>query len=341
MLRLAIVGAGWAGTRQVEAIRELGRKITVECLVDNDSDHLSAQSGKLGVRKVYGEVNEALNDQDVDAISIALPHALHCEVAVAAAEAGKHVLVEKPMAMSVDEATQMMEAADRAGVRIFVAENIAYEPMSQFLREIVRTGKHIGEIVSASFSRGFRAPQYGFEGRRAWLSTPERGGSGTWLLHGIHSIAQVRYVLGEVDTVYVREHHAKSFQRTDLEGTMSGVLMMDSGFVVSVLQTCEARIKGAQSGFVIHGDKGSIQACEDGCNLISTEGAEELRLDYPDSSLSSYALELEAFVDLIEDGIEGPTTAQSERRSLAVIQAGYESARTGQPVCLKDRFGSL
>ena len=110
-MRVAIVGVGWAGTRHVEAIRELGRKLTVDCLVDSDAAFLAEKSTELAVEKTYGSIESALWDPEVDAISICLPHRYHCDVAIAAGEAGKHVLVEKPMAMNVDEATRMIDAA--------------------------------------------------------------------------------------------------------------------------------------------------------------------------------------------------------------------------------------
>ena len=111
MLRIAIIGVGWAGTRHVEAIRELGRKVTVDCLVDGDADFLKAKSEELRVQKTYVDIDDVLADPEVDAVSVCLPHALHCEVAVAAAGAGKHVLCEKPMALTVEEATRMTKAA--------------------------------------------------------------------------------------------------------------------------------------------------------------------------------------------------------------------------------------
>ena len=126
MLRIAILGVGWAGTRHVEAIRELGGRLTPACLVDSDTSFLRRQSAELGVDKTYPDYREALADPAVDAVSICLPHTLHANVAVAAAQAGKHILCEKPMAMSVEEATRMIEAADANGVKLYVAENQSY-----------------------------------------------------------------------------------------------------------------------------------------------------------------------------------------------------------------------
>jgi predicted dehydrogenase len=341
MLRIAIVGVGWAGTRQVEAVRELGRKVSVVCLVDNDPAHLAAKGEEFGIAKGYLALEEALADPEIDAVSICLPHALHCPAALAAAAAGKHVLVEKPVALTVEDATRMIDAARRQGVRLYVAENVPYQPMSRFLREVVATGQHVGELTFAAFTSGFRAPEFGYPGRREWLTRPELGGTGTWMLHGIHSMAGLRFILGEVASVYMREHHAHSFVRTDLEGTMSGLLTLESGLHVSVLQSCETRVPGPLRGYTLYGDQGVLFASESQCEFYANDRPEPIRLAYPEAALSDYALELEAFADFVAGVVVGPTTGYSERRSLAIVQAGYESAREGRPIVLKERFGEL
>jgi predicted dehydrogenase len=116
---------------------------------------------------------------------------------------------------------------------------------------------------------------------------------------------------------------------------------MEDGFQVSVVQTCEARLSGVLSGIVIHGDRGSLHASQEGGCDIFGDGPEPRHLDYPEAPLSDYAQEMEAFADYVAGTAEGPTTARSERRSLAIVQAGYESSRSGEPVNLKTRFGDL
>ncbi len=340
MLRTAILGMGWAGTRHVEAIRELGRKLSVECIVDNDAPFLRCKADELGVGKTYTDYADALTDPDIDAVSICLPHNLHAEVAIAAAEAKKHILCEKPIALTVDEATRMIEAADAHGVKLYVAENEAYTSMARFLRDIVKSGKTIGELTFASLVKGFQSLDYGYPGRRDWLSTPELGGTGTWMLHGVHSMAQLRFVLGEVETVYMQQHRISSFRREDIEGTMSGLLTMASGIHVSVVQTCETRLKGPLGGYTLYGDQGSLRADNAGCEFVSHAG-EPVSLACPEQELSPYAQEMDAFADYVAGASVGPTDGRSERRSLAIVQAGYESARTGQPVNLRERFGDL
>lgn len=352
MLKIAIVGVGWAGTRQAHAAQEIPDQVQVVALVDSDAAFLQEQAAELNIEATYTDYALALAAPEIDAVSICTPHALHSPMAQQAAAAGKHVLVEKPMALTVDEATQMMVAADRHGVHLYVAENEPYSAMSRFLRDFVSTGAAIGELTHVSVATGFRAENFGYPGRRAWLTDREQGGTGTWMLQGIHTVAQLRYVLapvaGDVATVYMREHKTPSFQRRDLEGTVAGLLTFESGLHVSLLQSSESKLMGNLKGYVLHGEGGSLRASPDGGELFTPDtgdnGDTPQRLDYPAETISSYAQELAAFAALIAGNVPIhalPTTAASERRSLAVVQAGYESMQSGQPVHLPSRFGEL
>jgi predicted dehydrogenase len=344
MLRMAIVGAGWAGERQAQAVRELGRKLKVTCLVDSDADFLRAKAGELGIDKAYTDYRAALADPDIDAVSICTPHHLHCPMALEAAAAGKHILCEKPIALNVADATRMIDAAEANGVKLYIAENLCYTPMSRLLREVVDSGQHIGELITASMKFGFHARDFGYPGRRAWLTDPEQGGTGTWMLHGIHTMAQLRYILGEVATIYLREHRARSFQRANIEATMTGVVTLESGVNVTIVQSCEVRMSHNLGGYTLYGDEGSIRADTEGYEAFDeTRNADEWpeRRTYPAAALSDYAQEIDAFADWVLEDRPGPTSGRSERRSLAVVQAGYESMQTGQPVTLKERFGEL
>jgi predicted dehydrogenase len=340
MLRIAVIGTGWAGCKQIEAVRELASDIEVAALVDTDPEQLRAKSAEYAVDMTYLDYRNALDDADIDAVSICTPHASHHPIAIDAAAAGKHILVEKPMALDVEKATEMIEAAEANDVRLYVAESVTYAAESKFLRAAVCSGELIGAVTAASLSRGFRAPDFGYPGRRAWLTRPDDGGTGTWMLHGIHNMAQLRYIFGEAQTVYMREHSAASFRRGDIEGTMSGLLTMRSGISISVLQTCETRLAAGMDGYRIYGERGVIRASSSDCEFIPEHGPRRPH-EYEPEDLSEIAQGIRAFAAYVAGDAVGPTTGYSERRSLAIVQAGYESARTGAPVDLDERFGSI
>lgn len=341
MLGLAIIGAGWAGTRHAEAVAEITDRVRVVYLVDSDARHLREQAGRLGIDRTATDYRKALSDPEVDAISICLPHVLHHPVAIQAAEAGKHILCEKPLAMSVAEGSEMIRAAAANGVKLYVAESAVYQAMPKALRMLVRSGKHLGEMTAAVCVRGFRGLDYGYAGRRSWLSDPTRGGSGTWLLHGIHTVAQIRYVFGEIENVYAREHKTGAFSRRDLEGTVCAALRLADGPVVQLIQTAESKVKGPAGGYAVYGTEGVLRAYEDRIDVLDDQGTTIEVIECPSPLLSSFASEILDFCEYVQTGRAGPTTGESELRTLAVVEAGYQSMSTGRPVDLRERYPGL
>jgi predicted dehydrogenase len=154
-------------------------------------------------------------------------------------------------------------------------------------------------------------------------------------------MAQLRYVFGEVTEVYLREHRAPFFQRPELEGTMNGILTLASGIHISIMQSCEIRFPQNLGGYIIHGERGSLRASNAGYEFFVDEETIPELTPYPPAELSDYAREVEAFADYVAGDESAPTTGRSERRTLAIVQAGYESMRSGKPVNLQDRFGVL
>jgi len=342
-LRLAMVGAGWTGQRQTEAAREVPDAVEVVALIDNDRDFLAATAAELGVERTATDISDVLADPAVDAVSICTPHALHEPMALAAAAAGKHVLVTKPMAQSVAEASRMIDAAAAAGVTLYVAEHLPYEPMYDTLRTLVRSREHLGELTFAACIAGHRARNPEYPGRRAWLTQPGAGGTGMWALLGIHTVAALRYVLGEIATVYMLDHHASSFERPDLEATMSGIVELESGVAVWLVQTTETQLRPHHTGFRLYGDEGVVIARDDGYDIHAGGPAKNppQTLPYASDDPSAYARMLEAFASEVAGGSSGRTSGISERRSLAVVEAGYESARIHTPIDLRERYPEI
>ncbi len=347
-VNLAVVGVGWAGSRHIEAIAELNdhvaktggeSPIRVSMLVDPDEAHMSERAERFGVAETATTLEAALGNPQIDAVSIASPHAHHVDAAVLAAKAGKHVAVEKPMAVTVEEANRMINAADDADVKLFVTEQVAYGTQVRRLREIVESGEYVDEVTSAAVHAGFRADDYGYPGRRAWLAQPDHGGSGTWLLHGIHTVAAIRAVFGDVHRVYCVESKSPSFSGKDIEGTMSCLLEMDSGISIQLVQSCETAFSPDRSGTTVFGTDGTLFSGRNGFEVTQRGSSNPEQIELPEQELSDYALEFKAFAEWIESGAVPPTTGRHERGSLAVIQAGYESADSGEPIELQNRFG--
>ena len=124
-IQIAVIGCGWAGVRHAEAYERCG--VRIGWAVDKDLRRAEALAGWRHGVHVATDYFEALNDPEVGAISICLPHDLHAQVAVDAAERGKHILCEKPLAASLEEADRMIEASERTGVCLMVAEKVRFD----------------------------------------------------------------------------------------------------------------------------------------------------------------------------------------------------------------------
>ena len=122
---------------------------------------------------------------------------------------------------------------------------------------------------------------------------------------------------------------------------MSGLLTLESGVSVTVLQTSETRIQGDLRGYLFYGEEGIVQGTEEGHRVYERGGEPGPLITYPEAEQTPFEEEIQAFAQAVAGGNIGPTDAYGERRSLAVVQAGYESARSGQPVVLRERFGDL
>jgi len=327
--RIGVVGAGWAGTRQIEAVAELGPDVEVIALVDPDIEHARVVADRFSIGSVHTDYRSILSDDTIDALSVCTPHDSHREIAVAAAEAGKHVLCEKPLALSVEDGVEMNEVAERHGITLFVAENECYTELARFLTSSV--SELVGEVLHVSVRSGFRSPDFGYAGRRAWLTQPEHGGTDTWMLQGIHTVAQIRFAFGEIEQVFMSSHSGASFRRGDLDASMTGTLVLEDGIAINLIQTSEIDF-GDLRTYDIYGSEGSITVNSKSYRVLGSE--KELSVPFPPNGLSSYAREIRAFVANVRGEESGPTTGRSELRSLAVVQAGYQSARDRSVVSL-------
>lgn len=164
------------------------------------------QKAKLwGVQKVYKDYRQVLNDPEVELVELLTPHHLHCSMTVAACRAGKHVSVQKPMALNADEASQMITAANLAGVKLRIYENFVFYPPAVRARELIRAGE-IGEprMIRMHVSTGTGDTAWKIP-LTAWLwrfNQKQSGGGPLVFDHGYHLFSLAYYLLGPVERVF-------------------------------------------------------------------------------------------------------------------------------------------
>lgn len=327
-MRVVVVGLGWAGRRQLEAMALIDG-IEVVSVVDTDRHRARGISEEFGTVS-RPTLDEALSEDCPQMVSICTPHATHRELTDRVARAGVHVLVEKPMAMSVDDASEMIEVADRHNVALGVAEHQVYEELTRLVAGVLASGS-LGDVVSVSAVWGFSAPDFGYEGRRAWLTDPRRGGTGTWMLHGVHRVAQLRSLFGEIVDIRAVGSSGSRFRRPDLVATVSALMRTEDGVAISLVQSSELLAGPEHQGLAVYCENGVIRARPDGVT-VKQEGHRERTWELVEGEIQPYVREIEAFVTHLESGCRFPTDGRSEIRTLVVVEAGSQSMRTGQVV---------
>ncbi|MFW6146070.1 MAG: Gfo/Idh/MocA family protein [Planctomycetota bacterium] len=338
---IIVVGAGWAGEHHVKAIQALqqeGRDVAIAALVDTDRDHLAQCASAWGIEPTFTELKDALAGTNAEAVLLATPHHLHRAAAEMAAAGGRHVLVEKPMALTLDDADAMIDACRKANVTLMVLESTRYQRRNLLTADALRRGE-IGQVLSGRINRiGRGRHTYGYPGRRAWLADPDVCGGGIWMVNGIHLMSKARMFFGEVVRIDAREVHSARFE-SPLEATVVALVDFDSGAVVTLTLSAELHGYGRYGDLAIFGADGTLGMADRKADTIEIhrEGRTDAEVrdctEPPRQDADGYFVrQIEEFLDAVDDGRDPVTSGASERASLAAVLAGYDSIRTGRPV---------
>ena len=198
-LRLAVIGStGIIGRVHIDAIRQLDscRLVGIHA---RRQQPLRQQAEELGTR-LYPTLDDALNDDEIDAIVIATPHPSHLEITTRAAAAGKHVLAEKPLGVTPSEAEAQIAACRDAGVKLGVLFNNRFRPEAQKMRQLIDDGA-IGDIYRSEMSSAMLRTQDYYD-RLDWRGRWDAEGGGALLNQGIHGIDMYQWLAGMPETVF-------------------------------------------------------------------------------------------------------------------------------------------
>jgi predicted dehydrogenase len=202
-IRVALVGCG-----RISDLHELGYRgredARIVAVCDTDRGRAQDKAQAWGVGKVYADYRQLLADPAVDLVELLIPHHLHAEMTIAACQAGKHVSLQKPMALNVAEADRMIEAAQKAGVVLRVYENFVFYPPHVRARQMIEAGE-IGEpqmirmhVSTGKSATGWKVPLSSW----VWRFDEKRCGGGPLVFdHGYHIFSLAHYLMGPVERV--------------------------------------------------------------------------------------------------------------------------------------------
>jgi predicted dehydrogenase len=208
-IRVAIVGCG-----RISDLHQLGYRgrqdARIIAVCDTNQAHAKKKAKEWGVEKVYSDYRQVLEDKDVDVVELLTPHHLHCPMTVQAAQAGKHISVQKPMALSAAEADQMIAAAEKAGVILRVYETFVYYAPAMRAKEMIDTGE-IGEVQTVRMHVNSGSGDTSWDvPLSAWLwrfNEKQCGGGPLVFDHGYHLFSLGYYLGGPVEKVFAWIEH--------------------------------------------------------------------------------------------------------------------------------------
>jgi 1,5-anhydro-D-fructose reductase (1,5-anhydro-D-mannitol-forming) len=306
-----------------------------------DQGRADAFAQRHAARAAYSKLGELLGDARVQAVFVCSPNALHADHVVQAAQAGKHVLCEKPMATTVADAVRMVQACRRARVKLGVAFNLRQHPAHVRARELVAAGA-LGRVVLAQGQWAF-----GVRGRdgapprtalNQWWDTPELiGGASTMMGTGVHVVDLMRFVLGQEVTEVTAVTDGQTAARP-LEQLACLTLRFSGGTLGQV--TASRLLPDSRNDFRLYGilgrveGHGSLWEARQGRLEVVSDTVNEVA-DYPEALLPNYVAEIEDFQAAVASDREPAATGLDGLRVVEATVAMIESARSGRTVRLE------
>jgi len=322
---VGIIGAGFIGCSHARAARE-NPQVELVAIADMDERRGRAAVSEYG-GEYYRDYNRMLERNDLDAVIICTPDHLHLEPSVAAANAEKHILLEKPLASTLEDADRILEAAEKKRVRLMVGHSLRFNLPYAHLRDCLRKGD-IGEPVHGWARRNARV----IDGRRF------EGNTSVVLFLAVHDIDFMLWcTAGKVVKVYA-ESNRKVLKEVGADDSVLSILKFADGFIVSMEHSW---VNPENFGAVVDakveivGEKGVISFDAYNQGLISwTESGTRLGApaEYLGQLRGSIYEQDRHFVECLQSGSEFLVSGQEARETLLVALAIHESLRRGVPV---------
>jgi UDP-N-acetyl-2-amino-2-deoxyglucuronate dehydrogenase len=343
MIKFALVGCGRIAKRHAEILGSSqieGAYLTAVC------DQVASKAALFGER--YGvphftDLEKMAQEADVDVFVVLTESGLHAEHVLRLAPFGKHIMVEKPMALTLEDADAMIRACDAQGIKLFVIKQNRFNVPVQKLRQALDAGR-FGRLVMGTVRVRWARPQSYYD-QDSWR--------GTWALDGgvltnqaSHHVDLLEWMMGDVESVFA--YTTTALVDIEAEDTAVVVLKFASGALGVIEATTAVRPKDLEGSISILGEKGTVEIGGFAVNAIRhwnfvepIEEDSEVMEKYSVNPPSVYGFGHEAYyrhvVDAINHGAPQLVDGLEGRRSLELINAIYESVETGKEVSLRFR----
>ena len=328
-----IIGTGIHADNFIAPALRAAEDTELVAICDIARDRAQEVAARHGVENVYNSLDRMLDDPDLDVVWISTPNNLHTRQTIQAAEAGKHILCEKPMALSVSDCELMIEACSRNNVKLGIDFQNRFHPVHMEARRLIQNGE-IGEInmCKAQFCRGFSR---GF--MKGWRIDPEIAGAGALMGQGLHPIDLLRFLL-DSEVVEVMAMNDEEPPNRHVEDMAHIILKFENGAHGIVI--CGILAPRPDNDAILYGAKAKI-SCKGSVGMwlqgeLLVEGDSlDLRMGIPSDSVNGpelYIGVVDHFNKCIEEDSESLISGLNGMQMVRIANAIQESSRKGKAI---------
>lgn len=333
-IRFGIVGCGRIGTRHAEHISNLAR---LNAICDIDDDALARLKKKYPHVHVYHSIDEMLyKDQDTQVINICTPNGLHAEHTIKALRANRHVVCEKPMALTVKDAEQMIEEAHLAKRHLFIVKQNRFNPPVQKVKEVLDKGL-LGQIYSAQINCFWNRNE------RYYNDSPWKGSKaldgGILFTQFSHFIDILLWFLGDVDYSSIAAF-SDNFSHKDIiefEDTLVAVFKFQQGTLATINCTINSFEKNMEGSITLFGEKGTVKIGGQYLNVLEYQHISDYKIEeikehrpandygYYQGSMSNHDKVIENVLDVLKNNGKVAVNGYEGLKTVEIIEHIYEN----------------
>ena len=338
-VRVGIIGGGFVSALHAEAFQEVAEAVLVAaCAADQVQAEQFAR--KWNIPAATGDYRRLLERNDVDLVAVGIPNDLHREVVVAAAERGKHIIIEKPLAHTLADADAMLPACRQHRVKLMYAETICFTPKYARAKQLVDEGA-IGQLYMVKQGEKHSGPHAG------WFYDINRSGGGVLMDMGCHGIEWARWMYGKAKPKSVVAHCQRVLHTERTQGEDNSVIILEfEGGGIAVIEDSWAKHGGMDDRIELYGTEGVVL-----CDLLrgssmetysqkgygyAVEKAGETKgwtfTVFGETHLYGFPQEMRHFAQCVLNDQTPRETGEDGRATLEIIYAAYESAGTGKRI---------
>lgn len=351
-LKIGVIGAGGISRAHARAYGRFPKRLRLAAVCDVQEEAATRFAQEAGIDAVYTDAEQMLDHANIDAVDICTSHDQHAPLTIAAARAGKHVLVEKPMACAMQECRDMVQAAQESSVTLMVGQHLRYNPGYWAARQAIRDGE-LGTIRAVRLDAMQNLPAFRPPGH--WLYDGERAGGGIVISVAVHRIDLARYFLGDAKRVTAICRTTQSEFINGAEDYACATIEFENGALGEMFATYSGFRSPYGEQVTIFGDTGALHTLQMGEERGPAVIASRKR---GTTSGGGFAQQYSGFVPLEPDHSSWPdkdpmvnemlhfveccrekenpiSSGRDNLDTMKIVFGIYESARTGKPVDLE------